>query len=204
MLLPPFASAKNTLITPMTLGLGMIALVAGVWLRDQCRAATPPPAARPFASAQRVSLLIASGLVAMALFWIADIWANQYGRARAEKINSELWAKETGVVVDTTIPLRAPPELILQTPPDDPGADGNGPREIAPRSQTYRYECFRTVAVHGDQWALVPAKWTPNNGYAVIVTADSDTRISVVKHADIVHQVAAKFDDQWPCLEVAP
>ena len=48
------------------------------------------------------------------------------------------------------------------------------------------------------------SQWTPENGYAVIITTDSNTRIAVVKHADIVHTIAATFDDQWPCLEVAP
>ena len=59
----------------------------------------------------------------------------------------------------------------------------------------YRYKCFRSLAVHDDQWVLVPAKWTPQYGYAVIVTDDSANRISVTRIKGIARTGAANWDE---------
>ena len=73
---------------------------------------------------------------------------------------------------------------------------------------TYRYECFRSLVVRGGQWVLVPAKWTPELGYAVIVADDSANRISVTRVKGIARTGAANWDESnrvgWQCPEVAP
>jgi hypothetical protein len=65
------------------------------------------------------------------------MWTNQYGQERAESMKSDLWAKETGVVVDTAIRLSMPTEnLILTTPPKRPRAGVDGPKDAARQSLT--------------------------------------------------------------------
>jgi hypothetical protein len=203
MLVPQLSDVRDTLLAPMTLGLGTVALVIGFWIVSQIGADSSH---RPFAAAERVSLFIAGAVILMSLFWMTDIFANAFGENRAERTTAELWEKETGVVVDTTERLTVPADMILETRPASAGDATQDAAALAAAAQapTYRYECFRTVAVRGNQWILVPAKWTPDNGYAVILSDDSSNRISVVRHKDIADKVVAMFADPWQCLEVAP
>ena len=75
----------------------------------------------------------------------------------------------------------------------------------------FRYECFRTLAVRGDRWVLIPAKWTPENGFAIVVTANSTSptrgssyRVSVFRREGMAETSAANFSEDWQCPEVAP
>jgi hypothetical protein len=71
------------------------------------------------------------------------------------------------------------------------------------RSSFLRYECFRALAVHNDRWVLVPARWTPDAGFAVIVTADPSHIISLKRINDIADSAAAKnIAGNWECPEV--
>ena len=204
-LLPKFALIRSPLLTPLALGLGTLLVVIGCWLLATSRTESAP---RPFAAAERASLFVAAAMMLMALFWLTNIFATLYGEHEAKSTAAKLWARETGVVVDTTDRLNLPANLIVETPLTS-GAGDASPQTDASEAVTYRYKCFRSLAVHDDQWVLVPAKWTPQYGYAVIVTDDSASRISVTRLQGIARTGAANWDASnrpggWQCPEVAP
>lgn len=191
---PEWALIHVDAVTPVALGLGSALLVVGFWMLAGTRG---PDAPRPFAAAQRASLVMAAAAIVLALFWITDIFATARGQDQAEITNAKLWSQENSVVLDTDARqnLPVPPKQIKVTwaPPADPAA----------KPTFLRYQCFRSLAVHGDRWVLVPARWTREYGYAVIVTADSSHFISLMKVKDIADSNAAKKrDGGWECPEV--
>ena len=98
-------------------------------------------------------------MMLMALFWLTNIFATLYGEHEAKSTAAAV-GQETGVV-DTTDRLNLPANLIVETPLTS-GVGDASPQTDASEAVTYRYKCFRSLAVHKDQWVLVPAKWTPN------------------------------------------
>lgn len=202
-LLPRFAVVPIELVTPVALGSGTLLIVIGVWLVGITRTDSAP---RASATAARASLFVAAAVMLMSLFWLTNVFATAYGRHDAESTVAKLWEKEEGVVVDTTDRLNLPATLIRETPltPPGPTPPAGGEQPI-----TYRYECFRSLAVRGDQWVLVPAKWTPQYGYAVLLTDDSTNRISTTVRKGIADTGAADWAASsgprgWQCPEVAP
>ena len=121
--------------------------------RDAARKEAEAEAERD--AAEWASLAVAAAVVVVALFWVANIYATAYGNNQAESAAAKLWWKETGVTLYTSQPLDAPGELIAETIVSSD-----------PQNPTYRYKCFRGLAVRGDRWVLVPARWTPQFGYA--------------------------------------
>jgi hypothetical protein len=191
--LPQLALIHSATLTPWALGLGTASLLAGSWLLATSRTGARP---RPFGAAARVSVLVAGAVIALALFWLTNIYATAYGQTQAETTAGQLWSRETVVVLDTSQRLGAPTNLIAESmlPSDGSGKDA-----------TFRYQCFRTLIVRGNLWVLVPARWTPEDGYAVIVTADSAHRISLTRLKGIAKKEAANWGaGNWPCPEVAP
>lgn len=174
------------LITPIMLVFGLTALVLGYWLLSGTRD-TP----RAITSAERVTLGLAAVVVVLALFWIANIFATAYGTNEAERIAAKLWTKESTISLYTTEPLDAPRELI-----DEKVLAAGPPTQ-------YRYKCFRSLATHGDRWILVPARWTPEFGYVVIVDIGTANQVSITRLKGIAHQSAANWDTSWQCPEVA-
>jgi hypothetical protein len=141
--------------------------------------------------------VVAVGAIVLALFWIADVFAIAHGEDQARITNARLWSQENSVVLDADarLYLPVPPKQIKVTwvPPADPAA----------KPTFLRYECFLSLAVRGDRWVLVPARWTPEYGYAVIITADSSHIISVNMVKNIADTDAAKNrDGGWECPEV--
>ena len=125
--------------------------------------------------AERASLVVAAAAIVLSLFQLVAIYATFRGEDDAQNAQGELWFRETAVVLDTPQRLAAPSDLIVETRlwPQDPEAEPT----------LLRYECFRVLAVRGDQWVLVPAKWTNEWGYAVMIRADSSNRISSIQAA---------------------
>lgn len=177
-------------LTPIGLCLGSAALVVGVWMVVASRATKP----LAFGAAARSSLVVAGAAIVAGLFWITQEYAIFRGEDDAETTKDQLWTRETGVVLDTRDRLAPPTALIKETrlAPEDPALEPT----------LFRYECFRTLAVQGDRWVLVPAKWTNENGYAVIVTAGPANRISVNKLLGIAKSEAGKWNPSWQCPEV--
>jgi hypothetical protein len=204
-LLPQLALIRNSLLTPMALGLGTVLVFIGCWLLATSRTDLTP---RSFPAAERASLFVAAAVMLMALFWLTNIFATAYGENEAQRTAAKLWSKEEGVVLDTTERLALPKNLIAETTLGSTAAPDAAPSSDASRPVTYRYECFRSLLVRGDQWVLVPAKWTPEYGYAVIVTDDSYNRISVTRLKGIARTGASNWEASnrggWQCPDVAP
>jgi hypothetical protein len=193
---PQWALIHVDALTPVALGLGAALLGLGTWMLTSSGA---PDGAGLLAAARRASLVVVAGAIVPALFWITDIFAASYGEDQAKITTAGLWSQQSSVVLDADASqyLPVPPGQIKVTVPP-PAADP------AAKPKFLRYQCFRVLAVHGDRWILVPARWTPEYGYAVIVTADSSHSISVlhVKKID-ASDAAKKRESDLECPEVA-
>ncbi|MCW2518598.1 MAG: hypothetical protein JWR46_1217 [Mycobacterium sp.] len=149
--------------TAIALAVGVSVLGLGYWIITASRSEP----ARVIAPAERVTLGLACATMVLALFWIANIFADAYGTNRAQDLAARLWTKESTITVYTDQRLDAPSNLIVEKPvAQEPGA------------ASYRYQCFRGVAVHGTRWVLVPARWTPQFGYVVILDMGAANRRS--------------------------
>lgn len=182
-------------LTPVALGLGAALLAVGSWMLAAQRS---PEALRPFAAAQRASLVVAGAAIVLALFWITNVLATTRGEDQAKTTNAQLWSRENSIVLDMDATQRLPlfdgQIKIMWVPTADPTA----------KPSVLRYQCFRSLAVHGDRWVLVPARWTPAKGFAVIITADSAHRISLIYIKGIADTEAGKSRDRAvECPEVA-
>jgi hypothetical protein len=193
---PDWAPIHVDAVTPVALGLGAALLVVGFWMLAGTRAADAP---QPFAAAERGTLIVAAAAIMVALFWVTDVFATFRGHDLANNTNAGLWSRETVVVVDVDarqdLPLLLANQIKVSWAPlgSDPTA----------KSTFLRYECFRALAVHNDRWVLVPARWAPAGGFAVIVTADSSHVISLKRIEHIADSDAAKNKaGNWECPEV--
>jgi hypothetical protein len=119
------------------------------------------------------------------------------GEDQARITHSKLWSQENSVVLD------ADASLLLPVPPKQIKVTWVPPADPATKPTFLRYECFRSLAVRGDRWVLVPARWAPEYGYAVIITADSSHVVSVNMVKNIAESDAAKNrGGGWECPEV--
>ncbi len=145
--------------------------------------------------AERGLLALAVTGTVVALFWITDMYAAEFGDRNGAYAASRLWPSDgnyTAVQLDTSDALNLPADLVKMSVL--PGATPNGP-------PTYRYECLRVLEVHGGKLVLVPAKWQRDRGYAITVTPDSGHRVT-----NIVRSAATGNDANvtpfWQCPEV--
>ncbi|MFC7447091.1 hypothetical protein [Rhodococcus daqingensis] len=182
----------TAVMIPVALGLGAVLIAAGTEVLVVLRSRSSP---RLTTAAERSTWLFAGAALVLALFWLTNIYANDYGRDHAEAAASELWDKESVVVLDTADPLFAPSNLLQES-------------ELSPQPGQrfrYRYECLRTVAVRPDRWVLVPARWQETYGYALIVRIDESSRVIVTRRSDLPDMnVPGGWHGEWPCPEVAP
>lgn len=137
------------------------------------------------------------GVLVLALFWATNIFATKAGEVDGTNIAGNLWSKEATVILDTPDRLVLPKELIKESPLT---------LAISPQGETFRYECFREVAVRGDRWVLVPANWRPQFGYVVLVTANDSHRIILRTIKDAPERVGngSNVREYWPCPELVP
>ncbi|WP_345346017.1 hypothetical protein [Rhodococcus olei] len=180
-------------MVPVALGLGAVLIAAGTEVLVALRTEGSP---RFATSAELFTLLFSGATLVLALFWLTNIYATSYGVDRAEHAAQDLWAKKSVVVLETVDPVVIPPNLVKKTEHDpQPG-----------QRFRYRYECLRALAVTDDLWVLVPARWTIENGYALIVPIDEFSRINVARRAGLVGTPAADWNAEnkkWQCPEVA-
>jgi hypothetical protein len=191
---PHWELIHGTLLTALALCAGPVALVVGCWLLSALHNRTEP---EPFTNARLVSLVAAGAVIVMALFWLTNIFATAYGESEAKSTAAELWNKETGVTLYTSDRLGAPSNLVVQSPMSDTS-------DAAQPAGAFRYLCLRALLVHGDRWVLVPARWTPEYGYAVIVDANPSNRLSVLRLKGIGDTGAVNWKGDWVCPELAP
>jgi hypothetical protein len=197
---PHWEMVHGTLLTALALCAGPIALVVGCWLLSAVRARTTP---EPFTNARLVSLVAAGAVIVMALFWLTNIFATGYGESEAKSTAAELWSKETGVTLYTGERLGAPSNLVVESPVARTNSTDVG-QPAGASSGAFRYLCLRVLLVRGDRWVLVPARWTPEYGYAVIVDANPSNRLSVLRLKGIGDTGAVNWSGNWVCPELAP
>lgn len=185
---PRFGIVDFTGLTPGALGIGASLLISGWWVSAQLRSLSAPHLSTP---AQRASQLIAVAVVILALFWLTNLFATEYGLHAAKKTAAGLWHRETVVVLDTTDRLYAPPEFVREA--KLPTAAG--------QKFHYRYECFRALEVRADRIVLVPAKWSPENGYTLTVRFDGSSRITSTRYRGLATADYADYDG-WKCPEI--
>jgi hypothetical protein len=158
----------------------------------------------PFTTARRMSLIAACAVIVMSLFWLTNIFATAYGENEAKATAAKLWSKETGVTLYTAEPLGAPSNLIVESVLKQGNSNDSGTSTPQASGGTFRYLCLRALVVRGDRWVLVPARWTPEFGYAVIVDANASNRISVLRLKGIGDTGAVNWSGNWVCPELAP
>ena len=84
-----------------------------------------PDAPRAFAAAERGSLIVATGAIVVALFWVTDMFATFRGQDLARNINAGLWSRENVVVLDVDASQDLP--LLLKSDQSELGAAGKRP-----------------------------------------------------------------------------
>ncbi len=147
------------------------------------------------ATAERGLLAVAVTGLVVALFWITDIYAADFGDRKGAFASGRLWASDgpyTAVQLDTNEALNLPGDLVKTSalPGATPGS-----------TPTYRYECLRVLEVHGGRYILVPAKWQRDRGYAITVSPDAEHRINTIVRAAPTGR-DANVSPYWQCPEV--
>ncbi|MGK8559480.1 hypothetical protein [Nocardia gipuzkoensis] len=191
--LTPKAPVISWVFSPTTLGLGGLLVVVGYWVQSASMSGASTHKPTP---TTRVNQTIAIAVSLVALFAVMNSFATRLGENAAQSAAHEFWTRESVVSVVTDERLDVPRNLIAETlveaQPQQP-----------PR---FRYQCFRTLVARGDLWVLVPAKWSQDNGFAVIVPADSSivsvTRSSAFKK--VAEDNPQPQTVQWQCPERAP
>jgi len=179
--------------TPVALAAGAALLLFGGWMLRTCQAPERP--LLPLAQAEWALVGFNAVVLVLALFWTTNVFANKAGEVEGINAVADLWSRNGTVILDTSDRLFLPPELIKETQL----ADGD-----ARQAPTYRYECFRAIAVRGDRWVLMPANWRPEFGYAVIVTTDASHRITLRSINGAPKRMGGGLNvrDHWPCPEL--
>jgi PknH-like extracellular domain len=188
---PELTAEQQGAVTPAALG-GAAMVLAGSWM---LRGLEPADRQRPRWSVERALFVIALIVVVAAAFWATNIFATKAGEIDGINTAADLWWRQNTVIVDTTERLDVDHALMKETLPNS-----TDPQSV----KTYRYQCLRTLVVRGDQWVLVPAKWTDPGGIAMILTANASTHITVKRIEDPRAQVgnAPNVWKYWPCPEL--
>ncbi|WP_157172823.1 hypothetical protein [Nocardia exalbida] len=176
-----------------TLGSSGLLVVLGYWVLSTSMSG--PDTSEPTPTT-RVSQTIAIVVSLVALFAVMNSFATRLGENAAQSAAHELWTRESVVSVVTDERLDVPRNLVAETlvevQPQEP-----------PR---FRYQCLRTLVVRSDLWVLVPAKWSRDNGFAVLVPADSS--VVSVSRSSAFKRIAEDNPRietvPWQCPERAP
>jgi hypothetical protein len=189
--LPRLTVDQQRAVTPAALG-GAAILLAGFWM---LKALEPSDSQRRRVTVERALVAIAVVVVVAAVFWATNIFATKAGEIDGKNAAADLWWRQNTVVLDTTERLNVDGALIKETP-----LGSTSPAEAT----TFRYQCLRALVVRGDQWVLVPAKWTDPGGIAMILTANSSNRITVKRIEDPRKNTgqAPNVWKYWPCPEL--
>lgn len=180
--------------TPAALALGAALLLVGEWMRRACD--DPAQSVLPPTRVGQVLLAINAIVLILALFWVTNVFAEKAGKVEGTNAAAGLWSTNSTVILDTHDQLDLPSELIKVR---------TLPTRDAQQQPTYRYECFRTIAVRDDRWVLMPANWKPEFGFTVIVIADASHRIMLrnIKGNPREMGTGPNVRDYWPCPEFA-
>ncbi|WP_157170864.1 hypothetical protein [Nocardia araoensis] len=191
--LTPKAPVLSWMFSPATLGAGGLLIVVGYWVMS---ASMSEPSAGEPTSTTRINQTIAIAVSLLALFAVMNSFATRLGDNAARSAAHDLWTRESVVSVVTDQRLDVPRNLVAETLVEAP----------SPQPARFRYQCFRVLVARDDLWVLVPAKWSQDNGFAVIVPAHgsivSVSRSSAFK--DVAEDNPRPEAVRWPCPERAP
>jgi hypothetical protein len=152
-------------IPPVSLALGVLLLMYAVHLwRSLAAEKTARGAGRaPWAAvAEWAGVFV---LVGLSLFWAATNYSHAVGTGRAHEHVRTLRAHpNVAVYSHQSLSLNAPGvrELRCQHPE---------------ASYRFRYDGLKLILQSGDQYVFLPAKWTPANGVAVLLSRDDSVRL---------------------------
>lgn len=137
---------------PLSLALGVALLVYALRLR---RLAGPAPAPGDLMPVLEWAVVFV--IIGLSLFWAATDYSVAVGRSRARQIVREL-PSYPPVVLYSAKSLSLDVPGITETRCEDPQA-----------AYRVRYDGFRLLPASGSQYVLLPARWNPATGVAVIL-----------------------------------
>ena len=153
---PDVAEKEFPATTPITLGVGVLALLYGRHLltRTAARQGDGVP--------ESAVVLLGAGVVVLSLFWAANTFAAAYGRGQAE-VDSERLSSRPAVTLDTKERLYLNAACAEETllPAD------------SEQTFRYRHRGLRLLTVGSDRLFLVPDRWS--DGCDVLVVPDDDS-----------------------------
>lgn len=151
-------------LAPLCLALGVVALVYVLRLR---RLLGPVPSA----VLPMLEWAVVFVIVGLSLFWAATDYAYAVGRGRARQLVRELPSYPPVTVYSAR-------SLSL----DVPGITETRCREPQAAYQV-RYDGFRLLPRSGNQYLLLPARWDPATGVAVVLPRTDSVRLEFAPRA---------------------
>jgi len=152
---------RELAVAPLCLGAGASLLFCGMRMqRHLTSAADPKPEWR--SSGEWLALL---ALIGLALFWAANDYSAEVGTTRAQQF-------VRGLPMLLTAQVYSAHSLRLSAP---------GVQETrclaTDAAYNYRYDGLKLVLQSGDAYLLLPAKWSPADGVAILLPRDNDVRL---------------------------
>ena len=162
---PEVARTEPVATSPLSLGLGVMAVAYGWYLRRQTAEEEATDRLGSIWS-RRAVLTFTVGLITLSLFWATSSFAGAYGRGRAMDLADRLSSDRPAVVLDTTERLFADYRGVEET--ELPAEEGQRFR--------YRYYGFRLLVQAEGRMFLVPEQWRFEDGTTLVLTANDDVR----------------------------
>ena len=154
---------------PLSLAFGVLLMLSAhhLWRSLTAGQRTPGPAPAPAwgAVAEWAAVFV---LVGLSLFWAANNYSVAVGRQRAYQMVLQL-PREPGVVLfsERSLSLAAP-----------------GVREVRCRDRQagyrFRYDGLKLLPQSGDQYLLLPERWSRGNGVAILIPKHDSLRLELV------------------------
>jgi hypothetical protein len=148
-------------VVPLSLGAGLGLLAYGAQLRGQA------PERRAATAAVPRTLLAARGtvvaiFVVVMLFWSVAVYAQARGVREAARVAATI-SRRPDVTVYSARRLQLAGPTIRETALGGPDT-----------AYRFRYSGLKLLVRSGGKWVLLPASWTPANGGAAVLLADTD------------------------------
>lgn len=147
----------------LALAVGALLVELGLWT-GHTSGLLPAPVSEVYRDSLNVRRGLLAALLVVAAFWATTILAIERGA-------------DTARLVERSLPLQ--PQAVVYSK-FDMQLPGSMRTELAPGgAYRYRYNGLRPLLYSDGRWFLVPARWTRQNGLAVIVLADAPAQVRV-------------------------
>jgi hypothetical protein len=154
---------------PLSLAFGVLLLLYAFhlwrWLTGAPRAPGPAPEPAWGAVAEWAAVFV---LVGLSLFWAANNYSVAVGRQRAYQMVLQL-PREPGVVLYSERRLSLAAPGVEEVRCRDPQA-----------GYRFRYDGLRLLPQSGDQYLLLPERWSRSNGVAILIPKNDSLRLELV------------------------